>query len=180
MARKRTEEQKAKDRNCKAKWSLKNRGKERIRAATYRQRLGPDVLRERRLWNKYKITSFQYNELLEKQGGKCAICPNRDGHKKLGLVVDHDHQTGNIRGLLCDKCNTSLGNFHDDVSLIRSAAKYLEETTKSPALVVSHEPLLQDSKVVWICECSSPVCSPPDLLVPTDVGDETTAAETLH
>lgn len=59
--------------------------------------------------------------LMEKQGGKCAICGE---HKK--LCLDHDHANGIFRGLLCDGCNHGLGMFRDNPKLLQSAITYLE------------------------------------------------------
>jgi len=93
-------------------------------------------------WNlrtKYGIGKDEYNVILEAQGGTCKIC-NKVGHiRKKGsrkgkagtpipLGVDHNHETGQIRGLLCLNCNTGIGHFKDDVDLIKKALKYLEET----------------------------------------------------
>lgn len=69
---------------------------------------------------RFGINKFQYLELLEKQNGVCAICGRHETiHDKHStaiklLCVDHDHKTHKIRGLLCNKCNVSLGNFNDD------------------------------------------------------------------
>jgi hypothetical protein len=73
------------------------------------------------------LTEATYEELREAQDGKCAICgtvPNGD------LAVDHDHETGIIRGLLCTRCNAGLGYFKDDRTALRRAANYL---TRPPA-----------------------------------------------
>lgn len=67
----------------------------------------------------------RYEVLLKAQDGVCAICKvasNRNGSR---LCVDHDHKTGNIRGLLCHYCNTVLGKMNDDVDLLQSAISYL-------------------------------------------------------
>jgi hypothetical protein len=82
------------------------------------------------LRREYGITLEQYNEILESQQGKCAICGKdystiMDG-KKARLAVDHCHKTGAIRGLLCNSCNTGLGNLKDDPDLLRAAIKYIE------------------------------------------------------
>jgi len=74
----------------------------------------------------------QYRALLIKQKGKCAICRKDFGHisclgLKAKLAVDHDHETGRVRGLLCGKCNRGLGWFGDDPKLLRRAADYLKE-----------------------------------------------------
>jgi len=65
----------------------------------------------------------EYNTLLQRQGGVCAICKDPPGKKNLD--VDHDHSTGKIRGLLCTRCNLTLGRLKDDLTLTRSAASYL-------------------------------------------------------
>src|SRR6185503_3329992 len=62
----------------------------------------------------YQITIDDYKALLVKQGGKCAICfrdkGNARGHR---LYIDHDHETGLIRGLLCSRCNSAIGYFDE-------------------------------------------------------------------
>lgn len=65
-----------------------------------------------------------YNDMLEVQGGTCAICnlPCKTGKS---LAVDHSHDTGAIRGLLCINCNTGLGHFKDNLDLLSRAMKYL-------------------------------------------------------
>jgi formate dehydrogenase maturation protein FdhE len=70
----------------------------------------------------YHTTAERVSELLEEQDGLCAIC--------YGVVpashIDHDHQTGQLRGLLCNSCNRGLGYFHDDPEALRAAADYIE------------------------------------------------------
>jgi hypothetical protein len=73
---------------------------------------------------KYGITQEQYDEMVRRQNGLCAICAHAPS-KKI-LVVDHDHQTGAIRGLLCDGCNVGLGRFGDNPGLLAAALRYLE------------------------------------------------------
>lgn len=77
------------------------------------------------LRRKYGITLEEYDALLQQQGGTCAICrrPPRDD---ISLHVDHDHETGARRGLLCFRCNNSLGDLEDDPDLLRRAAAYLD------------------------------------------------------
>ncbi len=78
---------------------------------------------------KYGITKQEYDKLLEQQNGACAICgnPETKTHKgvKLDLCVDHDHETGEIRGLLCKACNTALGLFRDNIENLSNAIDYL-------------------------------------------------------
>lgn len=74
---------------------------------------------------KYNITIEDYDKLLAEQDGKCKICGiTPEGHGQY-LAVDHCHETGTIRGLLCTKCNVSLGNFKDDAVLLAKAVDYL-------------------------------------------------------
>ena len=79
--------------------------------------------REGHLRRTFGITQADYEELLARQGGGCAICGKKPG--KISLHVDHDHETGEIRGLLCVGCNNALGQFHDDAALLDRAISYV-------------------------------------------------------
>lgn len=68
----------------------------------------------------YLLTLEEYNALLEKQNGQCAIC--KDEAK---LVVDHDHGSGKVRGLLCNNCNAGLGMLKDSPDILRAASQYI-------------------------------------------------------
>jgi hypothetical protein len=75
----------------------------------------------------YGITPEEFDLLLSKQKGVCAIC-NRtvvSTREYPTLVVDHDHQTNKIRGLLCRACNIGLGHFEDNVLYLQAAIRYL-------------------------------------------------------
>jgi len=85
------------------------------------------------VWNgKIKLPKKSYEEMLQKQNNVCAICNNpesmksnnKDGPKK--LAVDHCHNTGMIRGLLCHKCNVSLGSMNDSIERLEAAISYLK------------------------------------------------------
>ena len=77
---------------------------------------------------KYNLTPEQYEEMYLKQEYRCAICnEHEDETTRKKLVVDHCHVTGNVRGLLCNNCNSGLGLFRDDLSLLAKAKKYLTE-----------------------------------------------------
>lgn len=84
----------------------------------------------------YGLSLKEYLEMAEKQHFVCAICGKENfamgANHTGGLLVDHDHRTGKVRGLLCHNCNRALGLFHDDVSTISSAIKYLERVTTIP------------------------------------------------
>ena len=71
---------------------------------------------------KYGLTFESYQEMLERAGSVCEICEDWDKR----LIVDHDHETDETRGLLCDSCNLGLGHFQDDVKRLQSAIIYLE------------------------------------------------------
>jgi len=87
-----------------------------------------------RLLRKYGITQGDYNSILKAQGGVCAICSRPETSKFHGkvraLAVDHDHDTGKVRGLLCWACNGSIGKFGDDPQMLDKAAAYLREHRK--------------------------------------------------
>lgn len=70
----------------------------------------------------YGLSQADHARLLEFQGGVCAIC---GGTRPYQLAVDHDHDTGRVRGLLCKRCNRLLRDVRDDVSLLAGAAAYL-------------------------------------------------------
>jgi len=78
-------------------------------------------------WNKAGIDfdEDRYQELCDEQAGRCAICDSDDPGAKR-LAVDHAHESGRVRALLCQGCNTGLGKFRDDPALLRRAADYIE------------------------------------------------------
>lgn len=81
--------------------------------------------RERMLWDKYNLTPGMFNTMLEEQDGGCAICGRES--QKGNLHVDHDHDTGKVRGLLCRNCNLALGLMDDDRRRLGAAIRYLTE-----------------------------------------------------
>lgn len=76
------------------------------------------------LRQRYGIGIHEVHSLVDAQSGKCAICKDRAARQ-----VDHDHQSGQVRGILCLHCNAAMGAFKDDPNLIASAIKYLERGT---------------------------------------------------
>ena len=88
-------------------------------------------VRERRLQTQYGLTPLDYAEMLDAQNGLCAICgePETTRHKTgtvRQLSVDHNHETGKVRELLCHNCNCGIGRFKDDIEKLREAVAYLE------------------------------------------------------
>lgn len=82
-----------------------------------------------RLRTAFGITEEQYNELLEKQNNSCALCKKNREHFDRRFAVDHDHQSGEIRGLLCFYCNHKLIGRHRDADLLRRMADYVSQGT---------------------------------------------------
>lgn len=83
--------------------------------------------RKARLKAKYGLTEADMQTMLVTQGGRCAICNSDDPKTPNGTwSVDHDHLTGAVRGLLCTRCNTGIGQLRDDPAILRAAADYLE------------------------------------------------------
>lgn len=85
--------------------------------------------RDYRLRKLYGITEEQYNELLRRQGGGCALCSKTPEDEGQSLAVDHNHKTGEIRGALCRYCNHRVIGRHTDSDLLRRMAEYLENGT---------------------------------------------------
>ena len=91
------------------------------------------IVRPYQLKTKYGITQEDYNKLLEEQGSKCAICGTEDGASAKGsstFSIDHCHDTGKVRGLLCNTCNRGLGLFKDNPAVLRAAIQYLKGESK--------------------------------------------------
>lgn len=127
------------------KWRDANRGKIRSYARKYRAEnrekmlerarayaaANPMKVRAHALRTRYGITSAQYEQMLMAQGGLCAICQQPEVRRMRGkvtrLAVDHDHQSGRVRGLLCALCNATLHKLerHGPV-WVSAALKYLE------------------------------------------------------
>lgn len=106
-------------------WQDANR--DRVNADHREPRTRPEVKAQERaghLKRKFGITLETYDDLFTRQGGVCAICqrPPRDD---ISLHVDHEHETGRVRGLLCFRCNNALGDFDDDPVRLFQALAYL-------------------------------------------------------
>jgi hypothetical protein len=113
-------------RNChkekRQKWSSENPG---YRMSRYYR--DPKKVSDRKRDRFHGLPEGWYDEQYHKQKGLCSICGNPQSNKRFyGLCVDHSHKTGDIRGLVCSRCNHGLGQFLDNPQALRSAAAYLE------------------------------------------------------
>lgn len=103
---------------CKAEWMRLDRIKR------------PDVYKEADIKKSYGIDLTTYNKISESQGHICAICGKKERMRNRNLHIDHNHKTGIIRGLLCGNCNVGIGNFKEDINVLKSAIIYLEGGVK--------------------------------------------------
>ena len=105
-----------------------------------------DKRRKYRLKGEYGITPNDFDYLLRKQNGKCAICGITQCPTGRRFAVDHCHKTGKVRGLLCQACNTGLGKFNDSVHNLEEAVKYLKSKDNSDEYEVYDDDGLTDWK----------------------------------
>ena len=75
---------------------------------------------------RYGITEDEYWDMIEAQDYKCAICHKELAQEDGRMYVDHDHKTGKVRGALCRNCNSGLGMFMDDTTIMQSAIEYIK------------------------------------------------------
>jgi hypothetical protein len=117
---------------AKKRWAKKNHDKilkknKQIRAEH------PEKARKHHLKFAYGLTLDQYNQMLQDQNGLCAICGqpetkiDKQANRLKVLSVDHNHTTGQIRGLLCDRCNLGIAFFKDNSEILKSASNYLNK-----------------------------------------------------
>lgn len=81
---------------------------------------------ERSIKSKFGVDREEYHSMLDKQGGKCGLCGDAVCQSGKRLAVDHCHETGAVRGVLCYNCNTGLGKFRDNPEVLRKAAEWIE------------------------------------------------------
>jgi nitrate/TMAO reductase-like tetraheme cytochrome c subunit len=93
-----------------------------------RRKATPEQRRRNKLKTRYGISVEDYERLLAKQGGGCAICEKPPTAKRR-LAVDHCHGTKRVRGLLCVACNRGIGYLGDDIQRLERALKYLKRET---------------------------------------------------
>lgn len=91
--------------------------------STWRKTPSAKAHSRRKTLSQYGLTGEQYDAMFVEQGGLCTICRRLP---KGRLVVDHDHATGAVRGLLCRRCNVGLANFDEQAEIIERAGRYLK------------------------------------------------------
>jgi hypothetical protein len=102
-------------------WYEKNKDRKKALSQKYKH-----IKKDKDLQSTYGINLATYNQMLVEQGRRCKICQAPQGDLKRSLCVDHDHNTGKVRGLLCDNCNRSLGLLKDNVNILERAVSYLQ------------------------------------------------------
>jgi len=100
-----------------------------------------EVLKDKERERRFGINRQEYAEMFHAHNGACAICSQpetatRNGRIK-ALAVDHDHESGEIRGLLCSDCNTGIGKLKEDRDIMVSAIRYLDKHKKAKHCVVN-------------------------------------------
>lgn len=123
-----SEQRKSKCKKCQSIYfqDYKRRNEESLRKKWVDASKRYYTLENRRIKNykRYNLTIEDYDAMFSKQNGKCAICFENEN-----LVIDHDHATGLVRGLLCQRCNKGLGMFKDSPERMKSAIIYIAETS---------------------------------------------------
>ena len=121
---------------CKEGKSLKDfyvRDKKTQRRATVCKTCDKERIRMRYLQSKFGISYDDYCEMERNQNVVCAICGQFETHRRgQRLCVDHDHETGKTRGLLCHHCNTGIGLLGDNISTLQNAIDYLTRHEPQP------------------------------------------------
>lgn len=114
-------------REKKRQWDQVNRDRVNQQA---RERYRNDPTRDLNAKRKYRygVDGEMFGQMLVEQHGLCAICGEPPGRNR--LHVDHCHESGAVRGLLCARCNQGLGFFRDDPSLLAKAMRYLKKHSR--------------------------------------------------
>lgn len=97
--------------------------------AKQRYHANKTIRKDQNLRRLYGISLEEYNTMFAEQEGCCAICGTHQMQLKRALAVDHDHDTGKVRALLCTHCNTALGSFFENEETILRALDYLKSTS---------------------------------------------------
>jgi CRISPR/Cas system-associated protein Cas10 (large subunit of type III CRISPR-Cas system) len=111
-------------------WQRENADRVNARSAEYRKKPGrARAMRDLYYRRTFGLTADDVDQLIAKQNGCCAIC-GRSPQRLASLHLDHDHTTGQIRGVLCSTCNQGLGQFKEDPTLLEAAAAYLRRYSR--------------------------------------------------
>ena len=103
-----------------------NKDRQKIRKSKW-QKDNKDRVKGIKLKYSFGISLEEYNQLLEKQEYRCAICRKEKIENGRSFAVDHDHKTGRVRGLLCTSCNCGIGFLRDSKDLLLRAITYLKD-----------------------------------------------------
>ncbi len=111
-------------------WKLNASKRMKNNKFAYKNGLTGNVTRRKEIGRKhqlkrYGLTLEEYDVILAKQSHKCKICEIDETKLRIKLAVDHDHKTGKVRGLLCDKCNRGIGLLNEDIGTMSKAIIYL-------------------------------------------------------
>jgi hypothetical protein len=87
----------------------------------------------------FGISIEEYNRIFELQNGCCAICGKHQSELTHTLCVDHNHNTGEVRGLLCSNCNVGIGSFHENIEVLHSAIDYILKEPISVKYITSDD-----------------------------------------
>ncbi|MHB8563312.1 MAG: endonuclease VII domain-containing protein [Acidiferrobacteraceae bacterium] len=126
MGRTYTPEQLATKAATNKRWREKNA--ERLKKYEAGRKNKPERVAAKKHWmrkHRYGITSQEYAALVKRAGGRCELCGRKFKGGKKSIHVDHDHETGRVRGLLCPGCNTALGQLCDLPGVERALAYLL-------------------------------------------------------
>lgn len=111
-------------------WRMTPAGREHERRANIRRnarrKQNPSIGLRDKLKHRYGLSLDDYHRMLREQGGACAIC-GRSGHTQHRLHVDHDHETGGVRELLCAPCNLALGYMGDCIDRAEALVAYIRK-----------------------------------------------------
>lgn len=114
----------------KAKWQAERQAKLAAQREANRKPAIDSTLAYQ--YAKYGLTREDYTRILSEQHGHCAICQHLPKRGRR-LCIDHNHATGQVRGLLCDACNYGLGGFQDNPDFLLSAIAYLRRAAMLPS-----------------------------------------------
>lgn len=139
------EKRRVNGREAQRRYTKRHRKRVREAMRRYRARHPETVGKYNRILHlrrKFKITEADYQTLLEKQNGRCAVCPRLASEERYGrLHIDHDHINNRIRGLLCQRHNMVLGLVKDNVNTLKELIEYLhvDNLRCEPNLFELHE-----------------------------------------